>query len=1677
MESTEIDEPLVEVTDLPTAVPETDIQDGVQIASADVEEDADIQLGDRILLLGGRYNRTRGRIYYFDDDLIRILPDGLSDRLIDIPILEGAPDPSLKLEEIVVLNKTKVPSFVALADIRAGQIAETFSASGEPRASYTIKEVNTEEDSAVFVDETGDELPLQFGFRGIEKDAPFSVIRTQEKPKPVSEIEAPEPVADDLAGKELETEFEILEELEVPVFEEIQEVPTAFRVYPDIVQKTDMLQDLVKSLEPAQQKNMRRVLELRRLVESMTLLRNDITQYRSGGRRTRIKQPVFETLAELVEKTEFPLAKQVLSVAKSLYLDHSLKHTQDVAETGIGSDRLTSSDPHLQLNYLSDAIDSGLQYLDSQMATMGSSEAAETMVLANRLPRWHSIWQGYFDEHFKVLTAIANEDVKQTGVDKDFFRAEPPKNEDEAATLSGLPFLQDGIYHFGDQIRITPDYIGKVTMSYMRTISNRMGRFGQAKQLGVVEQGDEAETIAYILFPLLFIRDLGVIRSGKFSIDVGNGETAPKTMQMILEEGGGVSDIPSADGILAIRADGGSLGNIEVADWLKGQAIYGSGIADLLPYLRSFGMASSEFTSEQKEILGKKVDLYRASVRKMISDLRKVPESTAEVVNEKFLMDDTEFFKRIESEPILLASLAEFRSRYPAYAENDIARFSALYSQYADLLLSVLGSLNNVSGVAIERTRVVRDQFLGALREALALEKKLDAAGEAPTPNRCPHVESLSGIRKVQDDTDRIKLLIKFLNQFRADKHDHWIWCAVCNQHLLCEHEYLMIQEFLHPREKEVLHKQLLLTFSGGEFSGKFICKHCGQAIANIEYDTSLEYDDAGRPMMGRSVLEDKDALEDEELSKALTAEKEDEEKIDYKDEDKNLIYRTINQLANLLGVYPDRAAYDNMVMRVQAALATKPNRKRFTLIQKQASKAATNQGKKTPTAIDYDVYINRLLVTLSGAALLIDVQTHIPNYVIRYTLQGCSKPEFVGYPRDSEEDKTGLEYISCAIASIYSKDTPWALTGFQSVKSDKERQKAVAKLLEGSCRELAASADVQQEISKKKQYLREIFGSEAAEGRARDSIPDGFTPQQIVLPKAQAEAAEAPTVTETAGPEAKAKAWILTAHKLARQNGKYFAGATYAETACCYTTLGEPGSFWKSADLPSLPLKAPPRGPRGSILNVHMKPRQMENLFGKADASIYYRLFMRVCFQGPPSHIGLPHEPGYNKKCAYCGLIFPEDPRLPAPLPRFAKDGSTQKRYDEEYTTAIQEREQNQLGALQEQGIEVNKESFEDLLKETGRKFLVAPVRPSVVVLGLDLLTELSKITPEPFEGYEAIMNETITKVAALPQTAEKADMAIAFGGLSSIAEEFVDNLKKRLGNSFTAMEGLLSLSPQTLGESLRGYFLVPFQRVLSRIDLFKTIILQKSYKLSPATLNDIERALSTHVDHIYPMVSAMKDSPFVKSKVREVVDRLAIVLPIFTRKLRSNLIPAGTVGLEYIQRAIVAGIFSEFIDSNHVPPMDEGQVEAPVRAITAQATLPIKMFGRCLQKLGSEGLNFTTEQIRVMIAERNEKEKMKIVGDLDKMSKEAKAVELLNKKLGLGRWAVGGTKAIYAYDPEQYEKEKQERLAAGIIDYPAMEAIPTGRAIGADGLMDFGAEYEAEGGYDVVQTAEDDA
>ena len=242
------------------------------------EESPEFNLGDSIYIAGGRLDGTRGRIYYMDDERIRILPMGASDRLIEIRLVDGDLDPSLGITNFFQTSIRAEAAFVSQIDAHVDQIAETFGMNGEPGIEYTIKEVNENEDTITLIDETDGEKKIEFNFTGIPIDEGFAVLRPRQIPLPQNNgaSEAAEPVE--------EEEFDIFGNIDQEIEEPkgLIERPATQRVYPDIVQRNDMFQNLLETLDVASQKNVKRQRDIRQLVEQMLLLRNEVVKDRQN---------------------------------------------------------------------------------------------------------------------------------------------------------------------------------------------------------------------------------------------------------------------------------------------------------------------------------------------------------------------------------------------------------------------------------------------------------------------------------------------------------------------------------------------------------------------------------------------------------------------------------------------------------------------------------------------------------------------------------------------------------------------------------------------------------------------------------------------------------------------------------------------------------------------------------------------------------------------------------------------------------------------------------------------------------------------------------------------------------------------------------------------------------------------------------------------------------------------------------------------------------------------------------------------------------------------------------------------------------------------------------------------------------------------------------------------------
>jgi hypothetical protein len=62
-------------------------------------------------------------------------------------------------------------------------------------------------------------------------------------------------------------------------------------------------------------------------------------------------------------------------------------------------------------------------------------------------------------------------------------------------------------------------------------------------------------------------------------------------------------------------------------------------------------------------------------------------------------------------------------------------------------------------------------------------------------------------------------------------------------------------------------------------------------------------------------------------------------------------------------------------------------------------------------------------------------------------------------------------------------------------------------------------------------------------------------------------------------------------------------------------------------------------------MLVTEFIPREAGSDVAEPDKELYYRIFLKCCFQGP--RFGYSHEPGLTNMCPWCGFQFPTIPSV----------------------------------------------------------------------------------------------------------------------------------------------------------------------------------------------------------------------------------------------------------------------------------------------------------------------------------------------------------------------------------------------------------------------------------------------
>lgn len=1174
---------------------------------------------------------------------------------------------------------------------------------------------------------------------------------------------------------------------------------------------------------------------------------------------------------------------------------------------------------------------------------------------------------------------------------------------------------------------------------------------------------------SYLLFPQADAASLGTTRSGSVAMDSARSQQPLQTMDMILEKHEGIVPAPTASQIISLNleSDPATLGNYEVADYVKELDTPGLGLGDTYMSLVEFGLDKVEMSTDVATVLVEKLERYQAQLTQALNKLREevgiLAQTPIEPELNNLLPEEawSELEARIRADSVLGNDMKLFDITALSYVKSDIAKVAYLMHKHNDLFQAVLG--NSPVIMARERVNAIRRTYREDLEIARILYLNNLMRGAAPKPNKCEHVAALATIRAVPDEGERYFALTKFFTKYQGKRgtDDNWIYCTLCERELLCVHERLQIQAFITPNanERETLQKEINIQFSGGVFQGAYICRHCGQPIREIALDTHLQFDDEGRPMMGRSELIDKDAVRQEELDAAFGLDQILEADVAFQNEAEIMYYNVLREIADRAGVPISKSRYKDLVALFSEVMKAFPSPSSYE-----------RMAKKDPKLPTYSTALARTLVRNGACFVVLEAQTSIPDLSIRQTIPKLA-PTFLGYPySDDRADQRAIQYISLVINTI-KKTTipPWSDMEFKPTDSKTRMQviqESIEKAMVAMMTNSPISALLVDLIHKKRHYIAKKFTVEGATTDARDHIPSTFLPKQVVLTGADAAGSEEgaiipEAVAATGKEDAVVSAWIQQGHAAARKNAPLVLESPYSDITCCRSNITSPGNFWRSlTSLPPLSLRQLGKARQPTIFQPEFRPRPLEFLTAKVPPELTYRLFLKVCYDGPRK--GELHEPGLTHQCAWCGFQFPTHPAV------------------------MDDREGK--AALEEQGISTSMEAFAELLDITHRKNEAQkyPLPPSP---GLDATMEqLLALDPAPMVGW----NEMVTAlVAAVRESGRENEQGVltAIGPISEWNEGALARLKGgliRLGvkRRIDVLDEIKSLSWPNFCEVIQAYFLVPYQQILSGFNIESVFLpLELRKELSSTHADQIEGEIlapSFRIVTRFLNLFKKEGMGFAYAKLARFVEQMQVVYGL-KNKIRDVYFPGRENTFRHLQETLFLGPLDTLFDERIIP---EGYGQgAGAGAGGVQLGFPMNLLGELMnatfQKYEKERLGYNDAELRTELDVRREREKERILSQLRGMSQEERKLETTMMRLGIGKYAVGGTSAIYKYSKAQFDVEQQELAEAGIAVFsgygPDNEPMPEGRRADATGNYDYEMgmtmeQRERDGGYDMT-------
>ena len=1266
------------------------------------------ELGDWVTIISDKYGTTSGRIVYRDEKLIRIRPTESRTTGVDFPLdpETGLFNEALGVQQLQIHQKRKYAHFALQLSVLKGNELEFFSNDGKLVGTGTVDRIiATDDNDAIGL---ADGTIINFDFIG--PPPPYDIISPMTAPAP------PENNSESVAEPIEETEEEVSPELDyVEPASLIEEIPTEEQTFDDDTQREDMFLGLLALEKESAKRNPKVNQKLYNLTDLMLAMKNSlVVRDPAGAIRPNVPSTsyVIDSLQDVLEKNRSGDSLRaflpVIGVKKVLYTDdpQPIERSDIVTRSDVST--LIDFSDH-ELRFSKDTTDDAfINYIN---ATLRTIEA--------------------------YVPATASD--KRILYDMDVLRSQlPPLPVDGF----GYDIVPDAVDKQRRSIALTSDSIGNIDNRYVRLISASYIRNPTTGKITVVAPADSGDIISQIILSRDILQFRSPIRSSVLLWDIGASELS--------------------------RSIAGRFYKTLINTW-QSQTIYdpdtalslGDFLADRLPTATSFhdqqlttvldslGFRNLEISTTAFEPIKRVIDIGIAAWQNRYSELIKAAKAARSVETvpaiTPLLTDSSALLKKETlSDELIKAYLDRRMANENTLKTYDFNIVNALVNAAGKTLGPYYFSV--AAGAAdTSAANTYTAESLRIKRNIENREKEVSVFQAEPDINTCEHVKEFEKVMGIRKDDQRMAIFRKFLNKYQAGQRDNFITCNVCERNLVCKHEALLLNEFLHPERKDALHKSLLLEFAGPVYEGSYICKNCGQKIQELEYDTHLEFDDEGRPLVGRSVIPEEDMEVEQTMADVILAD-EASEKIPFTEPADIKTYMLARTIFERCGYVANLDMYKRVVNSAKDFI-----RERVQSQKAYETAIMSLPPKKREGALKYETFFANYQIGVLGALVVLEIQTSDIN--IPFPAPGCTFSRS-GVPIDGDDYATvgngTVNYVACAIANIFRKDEPWSKSSWHTKVGSKRQTDTenVIKLVINSLLCLGKSSlgpltNVTDTYKTLLETARARGVEDIIKASASDILPPAFRPtpapvdislfakDSIQNVKKYTEDVRTQSV-DVVGPFVQRRLNQLNAELVAQfykesaSSAVILPDSVRSDAVCCFQSfldvertgvgVAALGVENLSAEL-ALQTKAAttiarrdPAAPNcGSHIYVPWSAVTRISDLATLDSNEYYKLFLHYCYRGP-RHGGI-HEFNASNICRWCGYRIPAA-LIDLTLGDISASGGARQKAVEKMNA---DRMRAAIDGLTQQNILFDKEAFEKL--ENALKNFKAITPPAPIV------------------------------------------------------------------------------------------------------------------------------------------------------------------------------------------------------------------------------------------------------------------------------------------------------------------------------------------------------------------------